>query len=248
MKIAGNTILITGGGSGIGRELAHEFHRAGNTVIISGRRQKVLDEVTASHPGMIAMSLDVADAQAIADFATKIIADHPGLNVLVNNAGVMKFEDKIDLAGAEEIIVTNLLGPIRLTSALLSHLKSQQRSTIINVSSSLAFVPFSSAPTYCATKAALHSWSVSMREQLRDTTVEVVELIPPSVQTDLLPGLSNNPHAMPIGAFMAETMAQFRQQPTPAEICCELADSMRCVVDRDKFDEVFRSLNRRMDA
>ena len=247
MKLSGNTILITGGGSGIGRELAHEFYRAGNTVIIAGRRQDVLRDVATAHPGMFVMPLDLADAPAIADFAARIAADHPRLNVLINNSGVMFLEDKIDLPVAEATITTNLLGPIRLTSALLPHLTAQPRSTIVNVSSSLAFVPYSLAPTYCATKAALHSWSLSMREQLRATSVEVVELIPPAVQTELLPGQSNSPHAMPLDAFIAETMMRFRQEPTPEEVCGAWAESMRCVVNTDKFGQVFQSLDRGHD-
>ncbi|HUN96022.1 MAG TPA: SDR family NAD(P)-dependent oxidoreductase [Bradyrhizobium sp.] len=243
MKLSGNTILITGGGSGIGRELAREFHQAGNNVIIVGRRQDVLDEVVAAHPGMIARRLDMHDGPAIAEFAAQVTADHPGLNVVVNNAGIMIGEDKIELLIAEEIISINLLGPIRLTSALLRHLMAQPQSAIVNVSSALAFVPLVFAPTYCATKAALHSWSVSIRGQLRNTSVEVIELIPPGVQTDLLPGHSQNPRAMPLHAFMAETIAQLRRQPTPEEICGEWADSLRSVVNPGLYRQMLRSLN-----
>jgi len=243
MHPSGNTILITGGGSGIGRALASELHNAGNRVIIAGRRQTVLDEVAAAHPGMIAMPLDMADGQAIADFAVRIIAEHPDLNVVINNAGIMVREDKIDLPTAEATITTNLLGPIRLTSALLPHLMAQPQSTIVTVSSGLAFVPLIFTPTYCATKAAIHSWTVSMREQLRNTSVEVIELVPPGVQTDLMPGQAVNPRMMPLEAFMAETMALFRQQPTPEEICVERVAIMRGAAKQGKFDEVLRMLN-----
>lgn len=243
MKLSGNTILITGGGSGIGRELAREFHAAGNTVIVSGRRVQALEDLAASHPGILALPLDISDGAAIEAFARRVIAEHPGLNVLVNNAGIMQAEDIIDLRIAEATLTTNLLGPIRLTAALLAHLRSQPDAALINVSSALAFVPFAGAPVYSATKAALHSWTVSLRHQLRAAAVEVIELIPPAVQTELQPGLSASPHAMPLDAFMAETMAQLRQQPTPAEICGPSADNMRSVVDGDRFAQVFGSFN-----
>ena len=248
MELSGNTILVTGGGSGIGRELAREFHQAGNTVIISGRRSDVLEAAAAEHPGMFAMPFDVGDAEAIAAFAERIVADHPGLNVIVNNAGIMSSEDKIDLAVAEAIIATNLLGPMRLTSALLPHLLAQPHAAIINVSSALAFVPFVRAPTYCASKAALHSWTVSLRVQLRNTAVEVIEVIPPAVQTELQPGQSNSPQAMPLAAYMAETMAQLRQQPTPPEISGKMAGILRSVVDEARFSQVLAMLNQLGDG
>jgi len=243
MKPSGNTILITGGGSGIGRELARAFHEAGNAVIISGRRASVLEEVTAAYPGMSAMQLDLSDARGVTYFARQLLCEHPDLNVVVNNAGVMQPEDQIDLAVAEATIATNLLGPIRLTAALLPQLSAQYDAAVINVSSALAFVPFAATPTYCAAKAALHSWTVSLRQQLRAAGVEVIELIPPAVQTELQPGQSVSPHAMPLDAFMAETMAQLRRQPTPSEICGEWAEVMRSVVDAERFARAFGSLN-----
>ncbi len=243
MKPSGNTILITGGGSGIGRALAREFHRADNTVIVAGRRKDALEETAAGHPGMIAMTLDVADAQAISDFAARIVAAYPALNVVINNAGMMRFEDKIDLPAAEAMIATNLLGPIRLTAALLPQLLAQPQSTLINVSSSLAFVPVIFSPTYCATKAALHSWCVCLRTQLRNSSVEVIEIIPPGVQTELSPGQSKSPMLVPLDVFTAETMAMLRQQPTPVEISGEKAEFMRGVVDHARFDQVLRQLN-----
>jgi uncharacterized oxidoreductase len=189
VDIGGNTILITGGGSGIGRGLAREFAKLGNTVIVAGRRLAALEEAIAGHSGMFAVPLDIMDPEGIVAFARRIRAEHPALNVLVNNAGTMTYEEKFDLAAAEAMIATNLLGTMRLTSALLPHLASRRPSTIVNVTSSLAFVPHVLSPTYSATKAALHSWSMTMREQLRPSGVEVIELIPPAVQTGLVPGL-----------------------------------------------------------
>ena len=243
MKPSGNTILVTGGGSGIGRELAREFQLAGNTVIVAGRREAALLETIDGRPSMFAAPLDISDARAVAEFAAQLVAEHPDLNVIVNNAGIMKPEQPIDIAIAEAIIGTNLMGPISLTGALLPHLLRQQEAAVINVSSALAFVPFAATPTYCATKAALHSWTVSLRHQLRDTVVEVIEIIPPAVQTELQPGQSSSPYAMPLDAFMAETMAQLRQQPTPPEICGTFAGAMRGVVDGGRFAAVFGPMN-----
>src|SRR5579872_3684960 len=192
MKTTGNTILITGGGSGIGRGLAEAFHALGNHVIIAGRRKQPLDETRAANPGMTALTLDIADAVNIRSFAARLATSYPALNVLINNAGIMRVENlqsqPDDLDDAESTIATNLLGPIRLTAALLPLLKKQPRSTIMNVSSGLAFVPMAPTPTYCATKAAIHSYTQSLRYQLQGSTIEVLELIPPYVATDLLNG------------------------------------------------------------
>jgi uncharacterized oxidoreductase len=145
MQMSGNTILITGGGSGIGRGLAEAFHALGNKVIIAGRRRSVLDEATAANPGMASLVFDIEDRDSIRSFAVKVTADHPKLNVLINNAGIMRPEKlqapQRDLADAEATIVTNLLGPIRLTTALLPLLEGQPKATIMTVSSGLAFVP-----------------------------------------------------------------------------------------------------------
>src|ERR1039457_6065717 len=194
MKTTGNTILITGGASGIGRGLAQAFHALGNHVIIAGRRKQALDQTTAANPGMTSLVLDIQDASNIRSFAAELAARYPALNVLINNAGIMRTEKLLAqqeaLADAEAIVATNLLGPIRLTAALLPLLQKQPRSVIMNVSSGLAFVPIAPTPTYCATKAAIHSYTQSLRYQLRASTIEVLELIPPYVATDLLDGAS----------------------------------------------------------
>jgi uncharacterized oxidoreductase len=157
MNITGNTILITGGGTGIGSGLAEAFRAAGNTVIIAGRRRAPLEAVAAAHPGMHVALLDIDDAAAIRDFAARMVTEHPGLNVLINNAGIMRVEQVLTgpdaLATAEATITTNLLGPIRLTLALLPHLLAQPQATVVNVSSGLAFVPRADTPTYSATKS-----------------------------------------------------------------------------------------------
>lgn len=243
MQGTGNIILITGGGSGIGAALAHEFHVAGNQVIVAGRRQAPLDAMVAEHPGMAAMTLDMEDAAAIPIFADRLTTDFPALNMVIHNAGIMVAEDRIDLAIAEATIVTNLLGPIRLSHALLPHLLAQPAASLVTVSSGLAFVPMVATPTYSATKAAIHGWSLAMREQLRGTSVELIEIVPPGVQTDLMPGHADNEQMMPLNDFIAETMALLRLQPTPAEICVERVKFLREAERRGQFDSVFAVLN-----
>ena len=220
MKTSGNTILITGGGSGIGRELAQRFNDLGNDVIVAGRRLDALEETIAGRTGMHAITLDVESAESIAAFAAKLVADHPRLNVVFNNAGMMRTDDLSrgdGLNGAEETIVTNLLGPIRLNAALVDHLTAQADAAIVNVSSGLAFVPLTKAPVYSATKAAIHSYTVTLREQLRGS-VEVIELAPPAVQTGLTPGQSTREGYMPLNDYIDEVMSLFATRPTPEEI------------------------------
>ena len=246
MILTGNTILITGGGSGIGRGLAEELHKLGNQVVIAGRRRQALDDTTSANPGMKSLTLDIEDPAAIRKFAAQVAADFPALNVLVNNAGIMRPETLLapqpDLAAAEATVATNLLGPIRLTAALLPLLRSQPRSTIVNVSSGLAFVPLALTPTYCATKAAIHSYSESLRYQLKTTTTEVLELIPPYVATDLMTG-ANDPRAMPLEKYIAEVMAIWKTQPTPPEIAVENVKGLRFAAQSGKYDAIFQGLN-----
>jgi uncharacterized oxidoreductase len=249
MNLTANTILITGGGSGIGRGLAEALHTLGNQVVIAGRRQSALDESTAANPGMKSLQLDIESPAAIRAFAARLSEDFPSLNILINNAGIMRVEKFLDqqpdLADAEAIVTTNLLGPIRLTAALLPHLQKQPRATIVNVSSGLAFLPLALTPTYCATKAAIHSYTQSLRYQLRATQIEVLELIPPYVDTDLMSGASD-PRAMPLDKFIAEVMEILKSQPTPAEICVENVKGLRFAAEKGKYDAIFNGLNASM--
>ena len=245
MKLTGNTILITGGASGIGRGLAEELHKLGNPVIIAGRRKQALDETTASNPGMKSLAFDVQSAASIRDFAAQVIADFPAVNVLINNAGIMRPEHLLGeeyLADAEATVATNLLGPIRLTAALLPHFKQQPHAAIMNVSSGLAFVPLVLTPTYCATKAAIHSYTQSLRYQLKSTAIEVLELIPPYVQTHLMDG-ADDPRAMPLGQFIAEVMEILKTHPTPAEICVQNVSGLRLAAEQGRYDGTFNGLN-----
>jgi uncharacterized oxidoreductase len=251
MNITGNTILITGGGSGIGRGLAEALHAQGNQVIIAGRRKAALEETVAANPGMKFLTLDIEDRSTIRAFAGRVAAEFPALNVLINNAGIMRAEDLLaqqdDLADAESIVTTNLLGPIRLTAALLPLLRKQPHSTIINVTSGLAFVPLALTPTYSATKAALHSYTLSLRYQLKNATTEVLEIIPPYVQTDLMNG-AEDPRAMPLKDYIAETIELLKTQPTPSEICVKNVYRLRFAADEGKFDAVFTGFNDAMSA
>lgn len=244
MKSAGNIILVTGGGSGIGRLLAQRLHDAGNFVIVAGRRLAALRETMAARQRMAAYELDVDDASAIEPFATRLVAEHPGLNVLVNNAGIMRMEDldaRRALDDAEAMIRTNLLGPIRITNALVDHLAQSPEAAIINVTSGLAFVPRPSAPTYSATKAALHSYTVSLRQRLAGR-VEVIEWVPPAVRTELTPGQSQAAGYMPLEHFVEESFALLRRQPTPPEILVEGVLRLRRAEMEGRFEEVLQAL------
>jgi len=245
MKNSGNTILITGGGSGIGEALAHRFHDAGNVVIIAGRRQDALDAAAAGRPNIHAVTLDVESAEGVADFAARVLSSFPALNVLINNAGIMRFEaldHARDLSDAEATITTNLLGPIRLTNALIDHLVAQPDAAIVNVTSGLAFVPLVDTPTYNATKAAIHSYTVAMRDALNGK-VEVIELAPPAVQTGLTPGQESREGYQPLDEFADEVMALFAQQPTPPEILVQRVAFLRNAEREGRFDETFQQLN-----
>jgi uncharacterized oxidoreductase len=238
MKLTGNTILITGGGSGIGEALAHRFHDLGNKVIVAGRRPDSLERASAGRPNMAAMTIDVDSAEGVADFARRVLAEHPDLNVLVNNAGIMRYEDiaaRRDLADAEATITTNLLGPIRLIDALVEHLAGRPDAAIVNVSSGLAFVPLAATATYSATKAALHSYTVSLREALKGK-VEVIELAPPAVQTDLTPGQRTATGYLPLDAFADEAIALLARQPTPKEVLVEAVRFLRNAEAEGRFD------------
>jgi len=245
MKISGNTILITGGGSGIGAALARRFHDAGNVVIIAGRRQVALDAAAEGRPNIHTMALDVESAEGVADFAARVLASFPALNVLINNAGIMRFEaldHARDLSDAEATITTNLLGPIRLTNALIDHLVAQPDAAIVNVTSGLAFVPLVDTPTYNATKAAIHSYTVAMRDALAGK-VEVIELAPPAVQTGLTPGQESREGYQPLDEFADEVIALFARQPTPPEILVQRVGFLRNAEREGRFDETFQQLN-----
>jgi uncharacterized oxidoreductase len=247
MQLTGNTILVTGGGSGIGRGLAESFHQLGNQIIISGRRPDVLNDATKANPGIASLTLDVNDPEAIRTFADRVTTEYPSLNVLINNAGIMRTENLRDLpsslADSEDIITTNLLGPIRLTAAVLPHLKKQKHAAIINVTSGLGFVPLPVTPTYSATKAALHSYTLSLRVQLAGTPVEVIEIIPPAVATDLTPGRTPNERMMSLPDYIDQTMQILKSEPTPSEICIQHVKFLRFAESNGNFQKALEMLS-----
>lgn len=245
MHISGNTIFITGGTSGIGLGLAERFHGEGNTVIIAGRREDLLASITAKHPGMDSVVLDITDPASIRRCFATVTDQHPDLNVVVNNAGIMLPENLSDpehLRIAEDTVTTNLLGPIRLLAEVVPFLAAKDDAVIMNVSSGLAFVPLPITPTYCATKAALHSYTESLRVQLADTGVQVLELIPPGVQTDLM-GQAASGQGMPLPAFLDEVMDLLRSNPDAPEVSVQDVLFIRNAEAEGKRDGVLAMLS-----
>lgn len=248
MNIQESTILITGGGSGIGQGLAEAFHARGAKVIIAGRREAALKAVAEANPGMAWAALDIDDPAAIKAFAAQVTRDHPGLNAVIHNAGIMRPEDiaadDFETDTAEATVATNLLGPIRLTSALIAHLKAQPKATIMTVTSGLAFIPLVATPTYNATKAAIHSWTQSLRTQLASTAIEVLELAPPGVATDLMPGHAENPASMPLADYVSEVVGLIERGETPrGEILVERVKPLRFAEIDGRYEEVYGLLN-----
>lgn len=247
MQISDNTILITGGGTGIGRALAEAFHARGNCVIITGRRREMLQQTVDANPGMHAVELDIRDPADIRRVAEQLRQSHPALNAVVHNAGIMRTEDLLagDVADAEDTIATNLLGPIRLSAALMPQLLRQAQATIVTVSSGLAFLPGAITPTYCATKAAIHSYSQSLRYQLRDTPVRVLEIVPPYVQTELTgPAHASDPNAMPLQAFIDEVMSLIEGSPEATEVCVQRVQPLRnAATASGGYDAFFQRFN-----
>jgi uncharacterized oxidoreductase len=247
MDISGNTIFIPGSTSGIGLALALALQARGNTVIIGGRRTDRLEQITAEHPGLDSVVIDTTDPASIDAAAQQVLARHPDLNVLIPMAGIMRIEDwhRPDgfLASAESVIASNLLGPIRLIAAFIEHLRAQQAATIVTVSSGLAFTPLAATPSYSAAKAAIHLLSEAIRLQYADTSVQVIELEPPSVQTGLVPGQETNELAMPLDEFIAEVMKLLETEPGAREIQVERVKFLRYGEARGDYDQVVATLN-----
>ncbi|EJL22667.1 SDR family oxidoreductase [Brevibacillus sp. BC25] len=242
MKLTGNTIFITGGGSGIGRALAEALHHLGNKVIISGRSKERLEETIKANPGISAMELNVQDPTSIEGAAKQLIGEFPDLNVLINNAGIIQPDNAAGVINEDVLVstvATNLLGPIRLTSALIDHLKSKEEAVVINTTSILGFVPLAATAVYSATKAALHTYTLSQRYLLKDTSVKVIEIVPPWVQSN-----NDEPRAMSLATFIEATIKilgtdtdevlveeakMFRNNPGPNEgvFVTQLNDTMK---------------------
>lgn len=248
MQITGNTVFIPGATSGIGLALARSLHAAGNVVIVGGRRRELLERIVAENPGIHAVSIDTTDPASVVAAAEQVITEHPELDTLITMAGIMRVEDWHTADGfletAEETVVTNILGPIRLIAAFVEHLRSRPRATIMTVSSGLAFAPLAVTPTYNATKAAIHMLSESIRLQLADTSVSIVELEPPSVRTALMPGQEESEFAMPLDDFVAEVMGIIESTPDATEIQVENVKFLRYGEARGDYPHVVATLNR----
>jgi uncharacterized oxidoreductase len=252
MKMSGNTILITGGTSGIGHGLAEAFHELGNQVIISGRREDRLRAVCARNAGMRHFVLDVRDPLAIRHVAGKLLEDFPSLNCVFNNAGVQRRVEfapgtPLDEGGLLDEINTNVLGVIRVAAEFIPHLTRQSNAVLINVSSGLGFVPLARFPVYCATKAAVHSFTLSLRHQLKGSGIQVIELIPPYVATELGgprksvgPGGPHQP--MPLQAFIAEAMAGLASGDD--EVAVGDARNLVAAASSETLKKVFAGMNR----
>jgi len=247
MNISGNTVFIPGSTSGIGLALALALQAKGNSVIVGGRRADLLEQIAAEHPGLDTVQIDTSDSASIDSAAKEVLARHPDLNVLVPMAGIMRIEDwrrpQEFLASAESVITTNVLGPIRLIAAFIEHLQKQPDATIVTVSSGLAFTPLGVTPSYNASKAAIHLLSESIRLQYADTAVQVIELVPPSVRTSLVPGQESNEVAMPLDEFITEAVGLFETQPDAKEIQVERVKFLRFGEARGDYDQVVATLN-----
>lgn len=249
MDITGNTILITGASSGIGRALAERLHQRGNTVIITGRRKELLDDIARRHPGMRAIAADLQAEADVRALATRLQSEFPALNVVFNNAGIMQPErlsaGGFDMAAVRSTIETNVISVIALTSAVLPHLLKQPRATVAATTSGLASMPLAMFPTYCGTKAFLHSWLQSLRYQLKGTQVEVLEIAPPYVQTELTGShQASDPNAMPLAEYADEVMKILASPPYPeGEILVERVKPLRYAERTGQYQKVFEGLN-----
>lgn len=247
MKTTGNTIFIPGGTSGIGLGLAERFYSAGNKVIVAGRRVELLEKITAEHPGMESLAIDTSDASSIGAAFDEVTRRFPDLNVIITMAGIMKSEDLTDpahLETSESVVTTNLLGPIRLLTHFIPFLLKASDPVIMNVSSGLAFVPLPATPTYCATKAGIHAYTEALRVQLAATPVQVMELVPPAVQTDLF-GMADSDGAMPLADYLDEVMGNIAGQPDAKEILVKNVEPLRYAAARGTYDQMLEGLSNR---
>jgi uncharacterized oxidoreductase len=225
MQTTGNTILITGGTSGIGLAFAEEFLRSGNKVIICGRRQNRFAQIEEKNPGIVTYVSDVADSKDREALADQVISNYPDVNVLINNAGVQLLTDltkPVNLTRVNSEVETNFIAPIHLSSLFAQHFATKKEAAIINISSHLAFVPLCFMPVYCATKAAIHSLTLSLRHQLKNTSIKVFEIAPPAVDTELgsdrREDKTKSHGGLPVNDFIGEAMEAIKNDILEAPI------------------------------
>jgi uncharacterized oxidoreductase len=246
MKTTGNTIFITGGTSGLGLGLALRWQELGNQVIIGGRRKELLDRIAAEHPAIGTVVLDVDDPASIESAFDDVTTRYPDLNAILTMSGIMRPENLLDpghVETADAIITTNLLGTIRTIATFTPWLVTKPDATILTVSSGLAFVPLRLTPTYNATKAAIHSYTQSLRLQLADTDVQVIELIPPAVQTALMPGQETSEHALPLDDYLTDTIDILLAEPDVAEVVIDRVKFLRNAEPEGRYDQTVATLN-----
>lgn len=247
MNISGNTIFIPGATSGIGLGLALRLQDKGNTVIVGGRRTELLERIAAEHPGIATVTIDTTDPASITAARDDLATRYPALDTLITMAGIMEPEDLRDPASldvAERTVEVNLLGPIRLIHAFLPGLLAQPAATIMTVSSGLAYVPLPATPTYNATKAAIHSFTESLRVQLSRSDVQVIELVPPATRTTLM-NQQNADTAMPLEDFLDEVMSLLEADGKAEQILVERVKWQRNAVAENRYADVLSVPSRR---
>jgi uncharacterized oxidoreductase len=247
MNISGNTVFIPGATSGIGLGLALRLRAKGNTVIVGGRRTELLRQIGAEHPGIGTITVDTTDPSSITAARDELAVRYPALDTLITMAGIMEPEDLRDPASldvAERTVEVNLLGPLRLIHAFLPGLLARPAATVMTVSSGLAYVPLPATPTYNATKAAVHSFTESLRVQLTRTNVQVIELVPPATRTTLMNQQSSDV-AMPLDDLLDEVMTLIEAEPEAEQIVVERVKWQRNAVAEGRYADVLGVLSGR---
>jgi short-subunit dehydrogenase involved in D-alanine esterification of teichoic acids len=245
MDITTSTVFIPGATSGIGLALALRLQAAGSTVVIGGRRTELLARLAGEH-GFDTVPIDITDPASITAARDTVLARHPSLDAIIAMAGIMTAEDVRDagfLDDALRVVETNIVGPLRLVAAFVEHLQTRPHATVMTVSSGLAHLPLAATPTYNGSKAFIHRFSESIRLQLASTSVEVIELVPPAVQTDLMPGQAEQPGFLPLDDFADEVMALLRANPHAAEILVERVKFLRFAEVEGRFDAAVAAVN-----
>ncbi|HEY0259930.1 MAG TPA: SDR family NAD(P)-dependent oxidoreductase [Lacisediminihabitans sp.] len=245
MDISTRTVFIPGATSGIGLALALRLKKEGSTVIIGGRRTELLDRLAAEH-GLDTAVIDTTDPASVLAARDRVLVRHPDLDVVITMAGIMLAEDvrAADfLAAAESTVITNVLGPLRLIAAFVEHLQTRTDAAIVTVSSGLAHLPLAITPSYNGSKAFIHRFTETIRLQLAGTSVKVIELVPPGVRTELMPGQSRFEGFLPLEAYIDEAVSLLRAQPDPTEILVEAVKPLRFAEVNGSYDQMVTAIN-----